>query len=440
MTTHHGIMYLHKIIIQNIRSIKHFELAFEPKKYAGWHVIIGDNGSGKSTLVSAIALALIGAFDAPALRQNWDNWLRSREEKGHIQLEIVPDSKFDKMIGKEAFFKHLYAQLGFNRLTSLRGQPVVLEVPEIEGINPKNSLWGNSEGWFSASYGAFRRFYGGDRDYERLFHSNPKLAPHLSAFGENVALTEGLNWLQNLHIKQLEGKDDGRILNALKTFLNDGGLLPHNTVLQQVTSDAVVFVDGNGCEVAVEQLSDGYRSILSMTFELIRQLVGTYGSTDVFQSIQQNRMEIDLPGVVLIDEIDAHLHPTWQRQIGFWLQRYFPKLQFIVTTHSPLVCQAAEQGTIWRLPVPGSDFEGGRVFGIEFQRLVYGNILEALDTDLFGMDVTRSESSKEKLQHLATLNYKALQSQLSFEEEKERQQLRAMLPTAVNETTNGKQN
>ncbi len=109
-------------------------------------------------------------------------------------------------------------------------------------------------------------------------------------------------------------------------------------------------------------------------------------------------MKIDLPGVVLVDEIDTHLHPTWQRQIGLWFCQYFPKLQFIVTTHSPLVCQAAEYGTVWRLPAPGSDLTGGRVEGIEFQRLVYGNILEALDTDLFGVDVTRSETSREKLQ------------------------------------------
>jgi hypothetical protein len=138
--------------------------------------------------------------------------------------------------------------------------------------------------------------------------------------------------------------------------------------------------------------------------------------------------------VVLVDEIDTHLHPTWQRQVGHWFRQYFPKLQFIVTTHSHLVCQAAEHGTVWRLPTPGSDLVGGRVEGVELQRLVYGNVLEALDTDLFGVDVTRSESSQKKLQRLALLNHKALRGQLSPREETERRQLRAMLPTAVNTT------
>jgi predicted ATPase len=420
-------MYLQKITLENIRSIKKFELALAPEEYAGWHVIIGDNGSGKSTLMGIIALALIGAKEAPALRHLWDDWLRHGESQGNIQLTIIPDTQFDQ----GAQFNHCLAGLEFRSVPSRNGRKVVLEVSE--GINPNSPIWGTEDGWFSASYGPFRRFYGGDRDYERLFYSNPKLAPHLSVFGEDVALTECLSWLQNLHIKQLEGQTEGQMLEALKTFINQGDMLPHNTVLQKITSEAVIFVDGNGCEVPVERLSDGYRSILSMTFELIRQMVHTYGVTAVLQPIQQGRMEINLPGVVLIDEIDAHLHPSWQRRVGLWFRRYFPQLQFIVTTHSPLICQAAEHGTVWRLPTPGTDFPGGRIEGYELQRLVYGNILEALDTDLFGKNVARSQSSHEKLQRLAALNYKMLHSQLSAAEEQEQQQLRAMLPTAVNE-------
>ena len=48
-------------------------------------------------------------------------------------------------------------------------------------------------------------------------------------------------------------------------------------------------------------------------------------------------------GVAPIDEIDAHLHPAWQREIGFWLKQCFPKGQFIVTSHNPMICQAADQ-------------------------------------------------------------------------------------------------
>ncbi len=142
-------------------------------------------------------------------------------------------------------------------------------------------------------------------------------------------------------------------------------------------------------------------------------------------------MVIDLPGVVLIDEIDAHLHPPWQRDIGGWFCKYFPQLQFLVTTHSPLVCQAAEKGSVWRLPTPGGDSPGGRVQGDELKRLIYGNILDAYSTEMFGQDVKRSDVSAAMLQRLAVLNRRSLRGELSPAEKRELLALRAALPTAA---------
>jgi predicted ATP-binding protein involved in virulence len=169
-----------------------------------------------------------------------------------------------------------------------------------------------------------------------------------------------------------------------------------------------------------------------LTFELIRQLVRVYGPEKVFADIHKGDMKIDLPGVVLIDEIDAHLHPTWQRRVGQWFCQYFPKLQFVVTTHSPLICQGAERGSVWRLPTPGDESAfSGRVTGADLNRLVYGSVEDAYSTDLFGQDVTRSASSQQKLARLAELNRKLLHGKLTGRETKELQTLRAMLPTAA---------
>lgn len=56
------------------------------------------------------------------------------------------------------------------------------------------------------------------------------------------------------------------------------------------------------------------------------------------------------PGIVLIDEIDLHLHPQWQRVILPKLREHFPRVQFVITTHSPLVLQSLEKGNIFSLP------------------------------------------------------------------------------------------
>jgi len=140
---------------------------------------------------------------------------------------------------------------------------------------------------------------------------------------------------------------------------------------------------------------------------------------------------VDVPGVVLIDEVDAHLHPTWQRRVGLWFREHFPKMQFIVTTHSPLVCQAADVGTVWRLPKPGTDEEAKQVTGVELDRLLYGNVLDAYGTGLFGEGVARSQVAKQRLQRLAELNLKEVRSGLTAAESKEQKALRASQPTAA---------
>lgn len=376
-------MYLHKAEIENIRSIRNFRMTFKSDEYAGWHVIIGDNGSGKSTLVRSIALLLTGPEEAMALRQNWADWIRNGMSHGKIIAHIDNDRQFDEMSEKNASVRDIPAVL-YLRRNERGGASLTHTRQKKPATDMRKYLWGDGPGWFSAAYGPFRRFTGGSGDYETLFRSHPKLAPHLSVFGEDVALTECLDWLQRLYFRQLEGRERGKQLDHLKKFINEGDLLPHNTKLEKVTSDGVVFRDGNGCEVLVEQLGDGYRSVLSITFEMIRQMIQSYGPDKVFFHIRQDKMQIRLPGVVLIDEIDAHLHPAWQRQIGYRFLRYFPEIQFIVTTHSPLICHASETGTVWKLPVPGDGESPGRIEGTERDRLVYGNVIEALDTEPFG--------------------------------------------------------
>lgn len=276
----------------------------------------------------------------------------------------------------------------------------------------------------------FPPIHGGDKDQEKLFYSNPKLARHLSVFGESVALTECLEWLKLLQFKKLEGGgEEGALLVSLKYFINQTDFLPHEARLESISSNGVRFIDGNGCDVPVENLSDSYHSILSMTFELIRQLVRTYGAENIFTPGDPTTVQV--PGIVLIDEVDVHLHPTWQRRVGHWFRKHFPKLQFIVTTHSPLICQAATVGSIFRLPRPGSEERGGMVTGVARDRLLYGNVLDAYSTGAFGEVLTRSPEALAQFERLAILNQKALAEGLTDEERAEQQELRARLPTAT---------
>lgn len=420
-------MYLKQIVLENLRSIAHAEWEVDDERAKGWHVILGDNGAGKSTFLRATALALAGPNEAPALRQDWNRWLRTECDEGSTTVYLESDGLWDEFVngGRVPKRKYCGACLEFVRTTD----GVELRAGKVSP-DPRRNVWGAGGGWFSASYGPFRRFSGGDKDQEKLYFSNPRLARHLSVFGESIALSESIEWLKLLRFRQLEDPDEGRLLDRLITFVNQPDFLPHGAKLEAITSQGVRIVDGNGFELAVEDLSDGYRSILSMTFELIRQLSRTYGAERVFDA---SGAKVVAPGVVLIDEIDAHLHPTWQRRVGTWFRAHFPEIQFLVTTHSPLVCQAAESGTVFLLPRPGSDERGRMVQGAELQRLVDGDVLDAYGTGLFGDGVTRSARSKALVARLAELNHKELKgaASLTEKERRERDELRRAMPTAA---------
>ncbi len=250
-------------------------------------------------------------------------------------------------------------------------------------------------------------------------------------FEERIALTECLEWLRDLKFRELEGDLEGALLHHVMEFVNQSDFLPSNVRLVDVTSRGILFRDANGVDVSVGDLSDGYRSILSLTFELIRQMAKAFGPNRIFDPTDPTRIVPE--GVVIIDEIDAHLHPTWQQRIGRWFCEHFPNVQFMVSTHSPLVCQSAENGSIYVLPRSGTDERGGMVEGAALRRLVYGTVLDAYGTEAFGREaaLTRSSSSRDMHKRLATLNNTEMRRRLTDDEEKERQKLREALPSAA---------
>lgn len=431
-------MHLRRVHIRNVRSIAELTWELPPEvSGAGWHVILGDNGSGKSSFLRSIALALVGPMEAVGLRQSWDEWIRTGSDEATIELVIgLPGENSSSPRSGTGFPVGVVLRRASSAIEESKS--TIDRTEDTIQSRTLRNIWASGPvgGWFSASYGPFRRFTGGDQELEKLYISQPRLARHLSVFGEAVALTEALSWLQSLKFKQLEdslkqpdNNHEGDLLTAIIAFVNQPGFLPHEVRLRDVTSKGVDFVDANGFKVPVQELSDGYRSVLSMTFELVRQMALAYGTAGLFSV---DHTQIIPAGVVIVDEIDAHLHPSWQRTIGVWFRKHFPNVQFIVSTHSPLICQAAEVGTVFRLPRPGGDpseDRGEMVTGLALKRLLYGNVLDAYGTGVFGDGVTRSDSGQEKLERLAELNTLELVGALSDEQRQAQAELREILPT-----------
>ena len=92
--------------------------------------------------------------------------------------------------------------------------------------------------------------------------------------------------------------------------------------------------------MSVLQLSQGEKSLLALVADIARRLV-------LLNPTASN--PLDGTGIVLIDEIDLHLHPSWQQKVIIRLEETFPNIQFIVTTHSPQVCHTKKSESIWLL-------------------------------------------------------------------------------------------
>ena len=431
-------MHLRKFTISNIRSIEELEMEFERGEESGWHVILGANGTGKSSVIRSLALLLMGEKEAYASRQDFWRWIRKGSETAVISGSLSMDEEYDSLSGGGQPPKRLI-QCKVELNAPDHGKSLAVE-PKFTGERHLRTIWGTGDGWFSASFGPFRRFTGGDRIYDRLFISNKRLAPHLTALGEDVALTEALSWLSSLFIQSLQDEKNGmqtgqatETLSLVKTFLNESGLLPHNACVDEITNNTVYVRDGNGIIIQLDQLSDGYRSALSLVIELIRQMFVMNGVDKMRRAFTSNG-SILVPGVVAIDEVDAHLHPSWQKEIGKWLRKCFPRLQFIISTHSPLVCRAVADddgtisGTIWMLPTPGSCETFRKLDKTETEQLAYGDVLDAYSTDVFGENVTRSQAGSVKVQRLAELNSISLKAELSDDEKNERKWLRSIFP------------
>lgn len=425
-------MHLTKLSIENIRSISKFEFSIESSSAAGWHVILGDNGSGKSSVIRAIALLFSGGKHVSVTRQTWNDWLRAGSSEGAISATLNRDEG-DQFRTQGPHVKSFTVGVSLAKVKQpLGGSDVEIRFTGKQ-TTPNRTIWSPAIGWFSASFGPFRRFSGGDNTWDRLFLSSEyrRAAGHLSAFGEDVALTEAFGWLQRLHIVALEQKGGQAevIRDLIRSFVNKSNLLPHEATISEISASSIVLKDGDGNEILLEEMSDGYRSILSLTLELLRQMFEVYGPDHMLEHVDSETATVNVSGVVAIDEVDAHLHPIWQARIGDWFLDHFPRLQFIVTTHSPIVCRAARRGSIWRMPTPGSGAEGFRVKGVEENRLVSGSILDAYSTDFFGEDVERSVESGEALAKMARLAKLKALGKITIEEEVELESLRATLPT-----------
>ena len=386
-------MYLDHITLKNLKGFKDlsFSLARPDGSYAGWTVFTGDNGSGKSTLLKAIAIGLTGRDVARSLQPSFHRWISedARDREASIELRLQPESGIDDFVGKGGTsYSPFQAVI---HLKAVDADAMLEEDTSKKKASPaQRGPWsGQAKGWFSCGYGPFRRVFGASPEATRLM-VGPTTERYVTMFQEAASLFEVDQWLRSLNHKKLEQKQpEAQLLDLILEILCDD-LMPNQITIDRVDSDGLWLRDRNGLQLAWTEMSDGYRAALALLADILRHLVKTYGFEGLAERDAEGKLRIVRSGVVMIDEIDAHLHPEWQREIGFWLKAHFQNIQFLVTTHSPIICQAADPNGLFVLPEPGSSQEPRALSHDEYQRIIASRPDTILLTPAFGLQNTRS--------------------------------------------------
>lgn len=434
-------MHIREIYIENIRCFGegeqgvHLDLTRPDGSLAGWTVIAGVNGSGKTTFLRAVALSVAALSTVLQIEDSYEGWVRHGASNGHTRALVVksPDDEFKR--GKAKPTKPLPASF-WTGIRWIGGPEDAIPTAMVE-LNRRGRgapLLGPCAekplGWFIAGYGPYRRLTGAAQAAERLMSGPNRLSRLVSLFREDASLIESVNWIQQLDYRSKEEKRPGaKAAQKLKQDvlrMLDDGLLPHEAKVDRVDSDGL-WVKRGGLSLLLTQLSDGYRAVTALVLDIIRNIHEAFGSLDL--SEVDGRPVILNHGVVLIDEVDDHLHVSWQKQIGVWLKTHFPNVQFIVTTHSPFICQAADPGGLIRLAAPGDPRPVGHVSQDVYNTVVNGSADDAVMTELFGEQRPYSDASEELREEISELESRLIQGTATRKEKARLERLSAQLPS-----------
>jgi predicted ATP-binding protein involved in virulence len=157
---------------------------------------------------------------------------------------------------------------------------------------------------------------------------------YLTLFNSSFDLKNPMDWLKYLDYSEKSGKENVISVENAKNLLQE---LLESDVQINIEPDKVTFIE-RGSEVNFEQLSAGYKGVITIVTDLLVRLSENQSDAESVK---------DFKGIVLIDEVELHLHPKWKYNFVKKLRTIFPNIQFIMTTHSPTVILGASKEAVF---------------------------------------------------------------------------------------------
>lgn len=392
-------MYITRLKLENIRCFEELEIDFE--KLGSSILILGDNGDGKSTILKCLAMGLCDESSAAALfRELPGEFVRRQpgEEEvkigafGTIEIDITGDGDLTYCI--------------VTKITSLKAfERVKQKLFVIQNGKRKQIKKEEKFPWeeiFVSGYGAGIRVHGSadfqhylavDAVYPLFRYDVPLQNPEL-VIRRLVEAAMGIRKDPKLKIQYAK-----RVLDTIKHLL--AGFLDLQEDDQVVLTSTGIKVKGHWGIAELGELGDGYRSKITWVLDLLAWWF--------LKAERKARLKVtDIRGIVLIDEIEQHLHPRWQLTILPLLQKSFKGIQFIATSHSPLVASGSKSVAVHILKP--------RQHRIERP---YGWLAEDVYCEVMGLSSSQPAEIEELIEKFESLYYKSLEGTISKNEKKE---------------------
>lgn len=322
--------YITEIKIEELRHLSNISICLKEDQRTNL-LLTGKNGSGKTTVLKALKkyLSVIPDNEMKSLEENWPKWMK--QKKKEMETAKSENEKFDA--------QQMY-EIYYNNIKKYRDGLLV-------AFNQKDGLESSFQnGHFILAY------YGAERKTDLIIQNGVEdvVLDRSYSLDSNPG-TVLLKYLVHLKTQQAYARNEhdmaavelldqwfARFEEALKVLLDNESIALR---YDYKNYNFRIMEDGRNA-FGFDQLSDGYSAVIQIVADLILRMEQNWLKTGILSSY-------DAEGIVLIDELETHLHISLQKNILPFLTKFFPNIQFIVSTHSPYILNSIENCVIYDL-------------------------------------------------------------------------------------------